>query len=163
SWEVRGGALHGRQVNTTYSGLTFPLARAGLSGAELPRTVEVRFAYRADRPLVMGVTLGEPNGRRAYSALLCGGPQPFRAPCARLQQVTDGPKVSYVGVERPFRAEPGRWQRVRLLREPERIRVYVDDVESFSERIPDVELPHLALQGSYGAVGDEIEFKDVEV
>ena len=39
----------------------------------------------------------------------------------------------------------------------------MDDVEALSEPIPDVELPYLSLVGEYGAAGEEIEFKDVEV
>jgi hypothetical protein len=58
---------------------------------------------------------------------------------------------------------PGNWHRVRVLRQPQRIRVFVDGAEILSEPIPEVELPHLSLEGSLGAVGDEIEFKDVEV
>jgi WD40 repeat protein/tetratricopeptide (TPR) repeat protein len=162
-WEVRDGVLRGRQVNRTYLGATFPSASATLPGVELPRTVEVRFAYRAARPLVMGTSLVGPDGQRIYSALLCGGGRPFGEPCAKLQQLTVGMNPNYLGVSRPFRTEPGQWRRVRLLREPDRIRVYEEDAEVLAERIPDVELPFLMLQASWGAVGDEIEFNDLEI
>jgi hypothetical protein len=59
--------------------------------------------------------------------------------------------------------KPGQWHQVRLLRQAERLWLFVDGVEHFSERIPDVELPRLLLQGSYGDVGDEIEFRDLEI
>jgi hypothetical protein len=58
---------------------------------------------------------------------------------------------------------PGQWYHVRVLRQPERIRVFVDDVETLNEPIPDLELPYLWLVGEFGAGGDEIEFKDIEV
>ncbi len=163
SWEVRGGALRGRMANKTYAGATFPIAQAVRLKTELPRTVEVRLAYRANKPVVMGVNLVAPQGMHVYTALLCGGPVPFGQPCAKLQQVTEGVKVSYIGVERPFTMQPGRWHHVRVLREPERIRTYVDGVECLSERIPDVELTGLMLQAAWGDAGDEVEFKDIEV
>jgi hypothetical protein len=39
----------------------------------------------------------------------------------------------------------------------------VDDQECLSEPIPDIDLTRLTLGGSWGEVGDEVEFKDVEV
>jgi hypothetical protein len=163
-WEVRGGALHGRQVNATFGGITFPFAGAAPSGVKLPRTVEVRFAYRAEQPLVMGVTLAAPDGQSGYTALLCGGTIPFGRPCAKLQRHTEGLKnIFFIGLERSFAMRLRHWHHVRVLRQPERIRVSVDDVETLTEAIPDVELPHLTLMGYLGAVGNEIEFKDVEV
>jgi hypothetical protein len=59
--------------------------------------------------------------------------------------------------------EAERWQRVRVLREPERLRVWAEDVERLDERIPNVELPVLTLQASRGVAGEIVEFKDVEV
>jgi WD40 repeat protein len=163
-WEIRGGALHGQQVNVTFPGTTFPFAGAARSGANLPRTVEVRFAYRAERPLAMGVTLAAPDGQSGYTALLCGGTLPFGRPCTKLQRYTEGLKnIFYVGLERPFAMQPGHWHQVRVLRQPDRIRVHVDDSEVLTEAIPDLELPNLSLVGMFGAAGDEIEFKDVEV
>jgi WD40 repeat protein/tRNA A-37 threonylcarbamoyl transferase component Bud32 len=164
-WEVRGGALHGRQVNLKVNdGFSFPFAGVECSGVKLPRTAEVRLAFRAERPLVVGVHLAaRQDGQRAYTVLLCGGAAPFGRPCARLQRVTDGWRMAYVGLERAFTMRPGQWHHVRVLRQPQRIRVFVDGVETLSEPILDVELPYLSLQGSWGAVGDEIEFKDVEV
>jgi hypothetical protein len=125
--------------------------------------VEVRLAYRAERPLVMGVHLAAtPDGQDAYTVLLCGGTSPFGRPCAKVQRSTKGLNISYVGTERAFAMRPGAWHRVRVLRQPERIRVFVDDVETLSEPIPDIDLPYLMLMGECSAVGDEIEFQDVE-
>jgi hypothetical protein len=163
SWEIRGGALRGRMVEKTYGGVTFPIAQAIRPEVELPRTVEVRLAYRANKPLVMGVNLVAPLYNPLYTVLLCGGPLPFGGPCVKLQQLTMGKMPSYIGVERPFTMQPGRWRNVRVLREPERIRAYLDDQECLSERIPNVELTQLMLSGSWSAVGEEIEFKDLEV
>jgi hypothetical protein len=163
-WEVRGGALHGRQVVPAIPGITFPIAAAGRSGVDLPRTVEVRFSYRAQRPLIMGVTLASPDNQDGYTALLCGGTAPFNRHCAKLQRHAEGlKKIFFVGRERPFTVRPGDWHHVRVLRQPERIQVTVDDVETLTEPIPDLELPHLSLLGEFGAAGEEIEFKDVEV
>jgi hypothetical protein len=163
-WEVRGGALHGRQVQVTLGGPPFPYAGALRSDLKLPRTAEVRFAYRAERPLTMAVHLAtRPDGQRGYTALLCGDTTLFGRPCARLQRVTEGWKVSFIGVEGAFAMRPPPWRNVRVLRQPERIRVYVDGAETLSAPIQDVELPYLSLAGLFGAVGDEIEFNDVEV
>jgi hypothetical protein len=162
-WEVRGGALRGRQVNIKLPAGSMPFAAATRSGVKLPRTVEVRLAYRAERPLVMGVHLAAtPDGQDAYTVLLCGGANPFGRPCAKLQRATKGLKITYVGTERAFAMQPGNWHRVLVVRQPERIRVFVDDVETLSEAIPDIDLPYLMLLGECSAIGDEIEFKDIE-
>jgi hypothetical protein len=117
-WVVRGGALPGRQVNLKVNdNLSFPFAGAALSDVKMPRTAEVHFAYRAERPLVMGVHLAaSPDGQRAYTVLLCGGAVPFGRPCAKLQRSTEGWKISYVGLERAFAMRPGHWHEVIQLR-----------------------------------------------
>jgi WD40 repeat protein len=164
-WEVRGGTLHGRQVQLKVNdNFSFPYAGTACSGVKVPRTVEVRLAYRAERPLVMGVHLAAaPDGQHGYTVLLCGGPMPFGRPCAKLQRVGEWSDNSYIGTERAFAMRPGQWHHVRVLRQPRRIRAFVDGAETLSEPIPDVDLPHLSFQGCWGAIGDEIEFKDVEV
>jgi WD40 repeat protein len=162
-WEIRGGSLRSRQVRATAAGTTFPIAIASLSAVDLPRAVEVRVSYRAEKPQVMGVTLSDRLGQRSYSPLLWGGGPMPHGPCVSLMQITPGAKISDVGVGRKFTMQPGRWRQVRVLREPERIRVYVDGEEYLSERIPDIDLPRLSLQGAWGEVGDEIEFKDLEI
>jgi WD40 repeat protein len=164
-WEVRSGALHGRQVNLKVNdNFSFPFAGVECSGVKLPRTAEVRLAFPADRPLVVGIHLAaRPDGQGAYTVLLSGGAAPFGRPCAKLQRVSEGWRVAYVGLERAFTMRPGQWHHVRVLRQPQRISVFVDGIETLSEPILDVELPYLSLQGSWGAVGDEIEFKDIEV
>jgi hypothetical protein len=164
SWEVRGGTLRGRQAETTYGAATFSIAQATRQGLVLPRTVEVRFRFRADKPVDVGVHLVQPSPLRIYGALLCGKPIPFGRPCTKLQALTDPSKLpTYIGRERPFRMPTGRWQHVRFLREGDRVRVYVGGEEVLAERIPNVDLPALMLDCSWGAVGDEVEFKDLEV
>lgn len=163
-WEAHGGALRGRQTTLKVNDIFFPFASAARSDVKLPRTAEVRLAYRAERPLAMGVHLAAtPNGQDAYTVLLCGGAMPFGRPCAKLQRLTKGGNVTYVGLERGFAMQPGVWRQVRVLRQPQRITVFVDGMEVLSEPIPDVELPYLSLNGSWGSVGEQIEFKDVEV
>src|SRR5581483_6789980 len=98
-----------------------------------------------------------------YDAMFCGGPMPYGEPCVRLLEVSPGPRYAPIGVPRPFVMQTDRWHQVRVLRELERIRAYVDGREYLSQRIPNVELSRLGLQGMWGAAGDEIEFKDIEV
>jgi WD40 repeat protein/Flp pilus assembly protein TadD len=164
SWEIRGGALRGTQATRTRNGRTFASALARLADVELPRTVEVRFAYRALRPLIMGAILYDPHGERSYTPMLVGGPQPFGTPCAFTIHGTEGAKFVPLGlIKHPFTMQPGRWREVRVLREPQRLRMVVDGAELYADRIPDVELTGLGLQGAWGAVGEEIEFKDLEI
>src|SRR5438270_8138267 len=59
--------------------------------------------------------------------------------------------------------EAGPWHRVRVMREPERMQVWFDDEPILAERIPNLELPYLSLQGSWGGTGDTIEFRNLEI
>jgi WD40 repeat protein len=162
SWEIRGGVLCGRMVEKAGAGRTDTIAQVLRRKGELPRTAEVRLAYRAAKRVEMGVVLADMSGH-GYDVMLCGGLWPYGEPCVRLLQVSEGQRYAPIGLARPFVMRTDHWHQVRVLREPERIRLYVDGREYLSERIPNVELNRLLLQGMWGSVGDEIEFKDVEV
>jgi WD40 repeat protein len=167
-WQARGGALRTRLVTTRLPNAAgeFPCSTGTLPGVRLPRTVEVRVSYRAEKPLTMALTLKDPATQRLFAAGLSGGSMPYGSPRAGLLYLTDTNanfKMSRVGVFRKFRTEPGRWRQVRLLREPGRLHLWVGDEEKLNERIAEIDLPVLGLQAAWGTPGDEIEFKDLEI
>jgi hypothetical protein len=158
TWEMHGGVLRARQV-FAYG---FPIAIAGLKAVKLPRTAEVRFSYRVPRPMVISVLLFDGAAvQNGYGPILSGAEKPFGA--RTMVQQRDKGLDTYYGGRLGFPMKVGHWQRVRVLREPERLRVWVDDVEWISERIANIELPVLTLQGSWGEAGEEMEFKEVEI
>jgi hypothetical protein len=58
---------------------------------------------------------------------------------------------------------PGVRHRIRLLREPRRMTLFVDGEQVLSAPVPGLEAPNLQLQGVWGKVGAVIEFDNVEV
>ena len=75
----------------------------------------------------------------------------------------EGGKQVVVLDSKPTRLKaPGEYD-LRFANISERLTVWVDGTEVLDERIQDIDLPALSLQGSWGGVGDEIEFTDVAV
>jgi WD40 repeat protein/tetratricopeptide (TPR) repeat protein len=168
-WTIRDGALVGRQVMVT-DGLRFGIAQVALQGIDLPKQVEVRFRFRVSKPMVVTAMLSDSTVKKViYEPLLCGKCLMVGSPFAFILQATrTGGKIAdqrftNVGVHRKFDMTAGRWYRVRLRRDPERLRVQVDGIGLLDERIPRIDLPRLALQGSWSDAGDEVEFKDLEI
>jgi hypothetical protein len=104
-----------------------------------------------------------------YEPLLSGRCEFVGSPGAQLLQIsTESANVqdmrfANVGVQRKFDLLADRWYGVRMRRDPERLRVWVDGAPVIDESIPNVELPNLGLQGSWSKPGDEVRFADFEI
>jgi WD40 repeat protein len=168
-WAIRDGKLIGTQAmhKDTY---VFPLANAGMHAVELPKQVDIQFRYRAAKPMVVSPLLFDPTGLKLiYGALLCGKCLMPQSPMAYLMQITRvgvkaaDMRITQVGVHRKFDMEANRWYAVRVRRDPERMRVWVDGQPILDERIQNEDLPRLALQASWSGVGDETEFDDLVI
>ena len=62
-------------------------------------------------------------------------------------------ELQTAGASTSFALTPGVRHRVRLLREPRRMTLFVDGARVVSSRVPALEAPTLQLQGVWGEVG----------
>jgi len=172
-WTVRNGVLAGTQVRQKLTGNklhksetanAFPVTQVMLAGVELPTTFELRYRFRALKPMTVNTVLLNTDYGAGLGPMIIGGNFPSALEGGVvLFHVGRGLSFSVAGVPRKFGLEPGRWYDVRLLRESTLLRFIVDGVERLAEPIADEEIPRLLLQGAWGAPGEEIEFDDVIV
>jgi serine/threonine protein kinase/WD40 repeat protein len=172
-WTIRHGVLVGTQVRQRLVGTglkkadtpdAFPITQIRLAGVDLPTTFELRYRFRVLQPMTVNALLFNADFTTGLGPMFIG--RTFPAALEErlvLFHVGRGLSFSPAGVRRPFHLEPGRWYKVRLLREATLLRLFVDGVERLAEPIADQPLPHLLLQGSWGESGDQIEFDKVIV
>jgi eukaryotic-like serine/threonine-protein kinase len=169
-WTIHDGALHGMQAPNTYGKTAFNVALSDLEAIDLPNQADVRFRFRLSRSMVMAIMLAEQAGTRlSYSPILAGACKLPGSPMAFVLQITnptgkpEDMKPINLGAPVKFAMEAGRWYSVRMLREPERLRVWADGELVLTQRIPDVDLPRFRWQGAWSEKGDAIEFADLEI
>jgi WD40 repeat protein/Flp pilus assembly protein TadD len=170
TWDVHHGALRGHLAPSTIPGASFNIAMANLAGVDLPNRADVRFKFRASRPMAVSVNLADRTGGRVvYSPIVAGPCAMAGSPITLLLQVNfpagkaDQLKTAAIGTGTKVPMDGGRWYACRVLREPERLRMWVDGSEVLTARIPDVDLPKLNLQGAWAGIEDTIEFDDLQV
>ena len=160
-WSIAGGSIRG----VLQPDKDNP-ARATISprGLKLPQSVEVRFACRTPDRLVVEAKL---LGGGPFEGLLAGlANRPHfglrGGESGAMLMVMSG-TFQTAGANTSFVLTPGVRHRVRLLREPRRMTLFVDGARVVSSRVPALEAPTLQLQGVWGEVGAVVEFDDVEV
>jgi WD40 repeat protein/tetratricopeptide (TPR) repeat protein/tRNA A-37 threonylcarbamoyl transferase component Bud32 len=183
NWSVERGALRGVLGDFMYQGGWDKFANAViyLRGVRLPDTVEIRFDCWAPRPLVCnpvlmntrtGLTIHPmligadrlPGSDTAHSVLGGADRGLGSSGAALLLMRGAGAQGEVVGVpRRKFRFVPGRRYHVQVLRERTWLTLTVDGEVLFREAIPADPAPMLALDGSWGHVGDVVHFAHLEV
>jgi WD40 repeat protein/serine/threonine protein kinase len=166
-WTVRDGVLRGAVEEVQGSGDKRTQAKVRLRGVELPRTVEVRFRVSTSRLLVFRPILHDPRAQRSLAPMVAclDWPGGFRGAALLLLNHAGGLKPALLGSIRPYRLEPGRTYRFRIVRTPKRLWLFINGSEVLAEEVPSLEAPELHLAGSWSDKphGTEITFTDLEI
>jgi WD40 repeat protein/tetratricopeptide (TPR) repeat protein len=165
-WRVENGTLRGEQEETTIAQVKTNTALLALKTPPLPRTVEVRCDFWTPHAIEVAATLRDPQTGKALVGLVTGTELPWGFQGAGLQwgwEAGGNLQFAFLTLPRKFAPEPGRHYRLRLLREPKRLTLFVDGAEVLSAVVPDIEAPELRLQGSWGKVGDVVHFANLEI
>jgi WD40 repeat protein/serine/threonine protein kinase len=166
-WTVRDGALRGAVEKVQANDDKYTLAKVRLRGVKLPRTVEVRFSVSMSRLLVLHPILHDPRRQRSLAPMVAclDWPGGFRGAALLLLNHAGGLKVAPLGSIRPYRLEPGRIYRFRIVRTPKRLWLFINGSMVLAEEVPALEAPELHLGGSWSEKpsGTEITFTNLEV
>jgi WD40 repeat protein/serine/threonine protein kinase/tetratricopeptide (TPR) repeat protein len=166
-WSIERGAARGVLKP---SGTNIPYTWATLvpKGVALPSTVEVRFDVWSPSPIAIEAKLHDVDGfsgtRQGLGVLIAGKITPYNNgdPATSLivqasgafRDILTNPRVVF---------EKNRRRRVRLLREPRRLTVFVDGEPVVTNPVPALDVPFLHLQGGFGEPGDVVYIDDVEI
>jgi WD40 repeat protein/tRNA A-37 threonylcarbamoyl transferase component Bud32 len=161
-WRVDGDALVG--TLREWPGLNFSIAQTMIRTIDLPRSADIQFEATVSNPMLVAVCLSNPARSLTYAPFVSGVQMPF-GPGTRLlvQNQKAAQQFSLQGNNRPFALEANRPYQFRILREDSRLLLSVDGRELLDEKIPEIDLPELNLQGSWSSPGDEIRFRRLTV
>jgi WD40 repeat protein/serine/threonine protein kinase len=164
SWSVKGGALRGRLKKTRFRRTEFAAATAALTGIEVPQTAEIRFDCRADDDLNIEVQLTDAGGEVGLGVHLMAVPQfvGTRGALIYWQSSRSGPWLPLVTNSR-FEFKSGKRYRVRIVRLPNRVRVFVDDALILSGPVSPAITPRLHLGGMMSKKGAAISFANLTI
>jgi WD40 repeat protein/serine/threonine protein kinase len=161
AWSIENGALRG-----TIDRVPGDIDQAAIyaSGLALSDHVEVRFECWSPGPMVVETKLVDEPHELGLLALLVGESR---------ENLNDGEMGALlmtrnsgfrpIASENTFVFRPGTHYRVRVLREPTRLTLVVDDVVIVSAPIPALRVPELRLQASWARPGSVLYFDNVEV
>jgi WD40 repeat protein len=163
-WSVEAGAARGvlQDVPNVDGRFTFPMAQLQLNTATLPPTVEIRFDCWSPHEMLFGANLLNWQTGISLTPYLCAGPLPPGWKGASVMWFRAGRGYPLIRPKK-FTFQPDRRYRVRVLRQPERLTLFVDDVEFLSLPDPDVRATQLWFQGAWSKAGDVVYLDNVAV
>jgi tetratricopeptide (TPR) repeat protein len=161
-WRLEGDDLIGTLRDLKDKG--FAITEAKLPTIDLPRTVDIQCRVEVSRSMLIAISLNNPMRGLGYTPFVAGTQQPF-GPGARLlvSNKKSTQPFALQGIARSFPLEANRPYRFRVLRQEGRLRLFVDEQELLDEKVPEIDLPELSLQGSWSTAGDEIRFSRIIV
>jgi WD40 repeat protein len=159
AWSIEAGALRG-ELRSQADGPNHVHIRLRLK--ELPSTAEIRFDCRAAKELNGEVRLISERSKQELHAILNSSRSWINVRGAVLA-VSTSSRPAVLGRNGSCTFQPGRDYRVRLLREPRRLTLFVDGAEVVSAAVPEREVPQLLLVASAGQTGDVLSFDNLEV
>jgi WD40 repeat protein/serine/threonine protein kinase len=171
-WRVENGALRGEQEDLVTPVGKLPVAVLNPKVPPLPRTVEVRCEFWTSRASAVGASLRDRQSGKGLEAFVTGAEAHWTLTEGTIhkgvsiqlsRQANGGASFSLLTLPQKFPLEPNRHYRLRVLREPKRLTVFVDGAEVLSAVVPDIEAPELWLHGSCGEVGDVVHFANLEI
>jgi hypothetical protein len=162
-WQVEKGRLKGTlSMVKDPNSQPFPAALLVLKTPPLPNLCEIRFEVETSQPMLIGTAFTNSEKDWAVMPYVAGTLVPFNVLGAHLYQYRQG-QSSLIGVPAPFTMEAHRRYRMRILREPRQVTLFIDDVEIFATEIPLLETNMVQLQGSWSELGATVWFDNVEI
>jgi WD40 repeat protein/serine/threonine protein kinase/tetratricopeptide (TPR) repeat protein len=131
----------------------------------MPSSAEVRFDCWTPHALNLEVNFHNYTRKLGLCSMFAGIGNPAFNRGEKGAMITVQTAGSYhqTAVNSAFALQPNQRYRFRVLREPRRLTLFADDKQVLTARVPNLDVPYLHLQGSFGRAGDVIYIDNVEV
>jgi WD40 repeat protein len=161
-WSIEGGALRGELGPKVGNDVT--KATIVPKGLLLGDLVEVRYDVWSPEPMVVEAKFVADAQAHGLLSLLVGLTEPAlnggKPGTVLMTRIGDYQPVA--SSDAPvFRR--GMHHRVRVVREPRQLTLFVDGTERLTAEVPGLDVPELELQGSWAPAGSVVYFDNVEV
>ena len=168
NWVIEDGRLAGTLVDVPIATGSFAGAFATLDEIELPTTVEVSVDVRVANPTVVGISLHNKATKQQIQPYISPTVVPFGVLGSgvllmKMGESRQSLEAKTVGSKSPIRLEPGTTYRLRVLREKQQLRFFVDDRQIESVPVPAIEAEQLILGGSWSKVGDRLSWDNLAI
>lgn len=160
-WSIDNGALRGE-----LAAVSGDVNRATIvpRGLRVPQFADVRYDLWSPEPMVGELKFVDDAALQGLLAIFIGHADPNlnRGKTGVLAMSRDNQYTDLANHPTPeFR--PGKRYRVRIVREPSRMTMFIDGTEALATEFSPRDLPELQLQGSWARPGAVVYFDNVEV
>jgi WD40 repeat protein len=166
TWSIEKGVLRGEMHQAPDFAAGINSAGIRLRSPRMPSTVEMRInCWSPDAVIVSGAVQNDAN-TQTQGGMLMGTPNPSLAAGGRGTAIalqTDKMIYHVPAASSKVELKPNTHYHMRILREPQRLTVFIDGVEIVSAPVPDMDLPRLALGGGWGKTNAVVYFDNLQV
>jgi hypothetical protein len=163
NWSVKDGRARG--VLEPYNYQKLPVLNAGMvAKVKVPATVEVRFDCWTSHDMnVYAMFNREGANQQGAQAWLLGMPAHFTISGAAIAWQGGVLQFPVLAANSHLEVKANKRYRVRIVREPRRLTMFVNEVETISAVVPLLETPSLVLGAMIGRPGSEVSLANVEI
>ena len=168
-WGGSGGSIeNGKLVGTLQpiptAGSSFPGAFLSLTSIDLPRSVEVCAEVTLRQPMLAQLVLSNRRTTQYIAPFIASTTKPYNFTGSAVQVARgEGQENKMLGSRSNVRLEPGITYEMRVVREIDDLRFYLNDRLIEHVRVPTLEADLLQLSGCFSELGDQISFDNLRV
>jgi hypothetical protein len=167
AWSIEGGALKGVLAADPTMPAGSGLADVLLRGRDLPPVVEVSYESWSPDEVGSEAKLLDADASQGLIAALYGVPHPALASKGAVVFLQAGAnRYDVVATDRAFAFRPEVRHKVRIVRQPEGVTVFVDEKPVISAAVgaaPEARQPGLHLVGTFGREGSVVYFDHLKI
>lgn len=163
-WKIEDGKVVGTLQPVTTSGSSFPGAFLSLSGIEVPRSVEVTADISLRQAMLAQIVLSNRRTTQYIAPFIASTTIPYNFIGSMVQVARgEGEQNRMLGGRSEAKLEPGETYRLRVVREIDHLKFYLDGRLLEHVRVPTLEADGVLLSGCFSQLNDQIEFDNVVV
>jgi hypothetical protein len=165
-WSIESGALKGVLKAAENSQIPLSIADVGLQGTALPETVEIRYESWSPDAIGSEAKLLDGGATQGLILALYGTPHPALGATAAVIFLQSAGRYQISAANRGFEFKPKEHHRVRIVRQPDGVTVFVDGQRIASAAIggqPQSREMNLHLAGSFGKIDSVVFFDKLEI
>lgn len=163
-WTIEQGSLVGKLFPIKLAGSSFPGAFINLTSVDVPRRAELSVDVRMRQPMLVQMVLGNRRTQQYIAPFVASTIKPYGFVGSAIQVARGaGQQTKLLNGRNGTQLETGQFHRLKVVRNGDNLRFYLDEALISDTRIPTLETDQLTLSGCWSELGDQVEFDNVLV
>lgn len=161
---IEDGKLVGTLAQVPAGGGSFAGSFLVLTGADMPRTVEVSADVSIQQPMLAQIVLTNSRTLQYVAPFIASSTNPYGFIGSQVQHARgEGQQNKMLGGRADVKLESGENYRMRVVRDVDQLKFFLDDRMLAHVRVPTMEADMLQLSGCFGSLNDRITFDNLVV